>query len=179
MIYVRSELYRKTRKKAEKPMLFGEKEGRIALANRRKDPLYLFSALQRHLGYPAVPQPKPEDSERYLLPALQRRDRAAGNPHGALGGRASRRESTCRGFLRRRKGRGEGGSTEYQVPSTEYGATLSIFLQYSALRTQYSVLRLSTAPHRPGIWRSIGTRAAVAGVWAASGNGSCWPDSCR
>jgi hypothetical protein len=73
MIYVRSELYRKTRKKAEKPILFGEKEGRIALANRRKDPLYLFSALQRHLGYPAVPQPKPEDSQRYLLPALQRR----------------------------------------------------------------------------------------------------------
>ena len=59
MIYVRSELYRKTREKAEKPILFGEKEGRIALANRRKDPLYLFSALQRHLGYPAVPQPRP------------------------------------------------------------------------------------------------------------------------
>jgi hypothetical protein len=73
MIYVRSELYRKTHKQVEQPMLFGEKEGRIALANRRKDPLYLFSALQRHLGYPAVPQPKPEDSQRYLLPALQRR----------------------------------------------------------------------------------------------------------
>jgi len=50
MIYVRSELYRMTRKKAEKPILFGEKEGRIALANRRKDPLYLFAALQRLLG---------------------------------------------------------------------------------------------------------------------------------
>jgi hypothetical protein len=73
MIYVRSELYRKTRKREEKPVLFGEKEGRIAMANRRKDPLYLFSALQRHLGYPAVPQPRAEDSERYLLPALQRR----------------------------------------------------------------------------------------------------------
>ena len=72
MIYVRSELYRKTRKKAEKPILFGEKEGRIALANRRKDPLYLFSALQRHLGYPSVPRPRPEDTQRYLLPALQR-----------------------------------------------------------------------------------------------------------
>ena len=57
MIYVRSGLYLQTRKKAEKPMLFGEKEGRIALANRRKDPLYLFSALQRHLGYPTVPRP--------------------------------------------------------------------------------------------------------------------------
>jgi hypothetical protein len=72
MIYVRSELYRKTRKKAEKPILFGEKEGRIAAANRRKDPLYLFSALQRHLGYPAVPRPRPEDTQRYLLPALER-----------------------------------------------------------------------------------------------------------
>jgi hypothetical protein len=73
MIYVRSELYRKTRQKAEKPILFGEKEGRIALANRRKDPLYLFASLQRHLGYPPVPHPRPEDSHRYLLPALQRR----------------------------------------------------------------------------------------------------------
>ena len=72
MIYVRSELYRKTRKKAEKAILFGEKEGRIALANRRKDPLYLFSALQRHLGYPSVPRPRPEDTQRYLLAALQR-----------------------------------------------------------------------------------------------------------
>jgi hypothetical protein len=42
------------------------------LANRRKDPLYLFSALQRHLGYPSVPRPRPEDTQRYLLPALQR-----------------------------------------------------------------------------------------------------------
>jgi hypothetical protein len=73
MIYVRSELYRKQRNKAEKPILFGEKEGRIALANRRKDPLYLFAALQRHLGYPTVPRPTPESSERYLLPELQRR----------------------------------------------------------------------------------------------------------
>jgi hypothetical protein len=73
MIYVRSELYRKKRKKAEKPILFGEKEGRIALANRRKDPLYLFSALQRHLGYPTVPRPHPESSERYIVPELQRR----------------------------------------------------------------------------------------------------------
>ena len=40
------------------PILFGEKEGRIAWANRGKDPLYLFAALQRQLGYPAVPRPK-------------------------------------------------------------------------------------------------------------------------
>ena len=73
MLYVRSELYRQTRGEAEKPILFGEKEGRIALANRRKDPLYLFAALARHLGYPSVPHPRPEDSNRYLLPTLQRR----------------------------------------------------------------------------------------------------------
>jgi hypothetical protein len=72
MIYVRSELYRKNRGTAEKPILFGEKEGKIALANRRKDPLYLFAALQRHLGYPGVPRPKPEDTHRYVLPVLQR-----------------------------------------------------------------------------------------------------------
>jgi hypothetical protein len=73
MIYVRSELYRKDRGEAEKPILFGEKEGKIALANRGKDPLYLFAALQRHLGYPPVPRPKPEDTQRFLLPQLQSR----------------------------------------------------------------------------------------------------------
>jgi hypothetical protein len=73
LIYVRSELYRQTRGEAEKPILFGEKEGRIAQANRRKDPLYLFAALARHLGYPAVPRPKPEDANRFLLPALQQK----------------------------------------------------------------------------------------------------------
>lgn len=73
MVYVRSELYRKTRGRAEKAILFGEKEGKIAQANRRKDPLYLFSALQRHLSYPSVPRPRPVDNERYLLPTLQRK----------------------------------------------------------------------------------------------------------
>jgi hypothetical protein len=73
MIYVRSEYYRKSRETAEKPILFGEKEGRIALANRRKDPLYLFAALQRHLGHPNVPRPQVEETTRYLIPALQQR----------------------------------------------------------------------------------------------------------
>jgi len=52
--------------------LFGEKEGRIALANRHKEPLYLFSALQRQLGYPAVPRPKPADPLENLLPRMKR-----------------------------------------------------------------------------------------------------------
>ena len=54
-------------------VLFGEREGRIALANRRKDPLFLFSSLQRQLGYPAVPRQKPADREQALLPQLARR----------------------------------------------------------------------------------------------------------
>jgi hypothetical protein len=54
-------------------VLFGEREGRIALANRHKDPLFLFSSLQRQLGYPAVPRQKPADKEQALLPQLARR----------------------------------------------------------------------------------------------------------
>ncbi len=73
LVYIRSELYRTTRGEVEKSVLFGEKEGRIALANRRKDPLYLFAALARHLGYPTVPRPTPEDSNRNTIPEMQRR----------------------------------------------------------------------------------------------------------
>ena len=80
MIYVRSEHYLQRRNtgsagvvEAEKPVLFGEKEGKIALANRHKDPLYLFAALQRHLGYPVVPRRKPVDDAPNLLPQVLRR----------------------------------------------------------------------------------------------------------
>lgn len=52
------------------PILFSEKEGRIALANRRKEPLFFFSALQRQLNYPSVPKPKPKDPQEELLPKL-------------------------------------------------------------------------------------------------------------
>jgi hypothetical protein len=55
------------------PPLFGDKEGRIAFANRRKDPSFLFAALQRHLGYPTVPRPQPPDPAKELLPLLLRR----------------------------------------------------------------------------------------------------------
>ncbi|UUO05102.1 hypothetical protein M4951_17140 [Blastopirellula sp. J2-11] len=64
LIYVRSEYYveqQSLRRKAtmpEEPPIFGSREGRIALANRKKDPLLLFSALQRQLKYPSVPKPK-------------------------------------------------------------------------------------------------------------------------
>ena len=80
MIYVRSQHYLTRRARdpdvAEEevpPPLFGEKEGQIALANRRKDPLYLFAALQRHLGYPPIPRRKPVDDQASLLPQLARR----------------------------------------------------------------------------------------------------------
>ena len=73
LVYVRSEHYRMTHGQDEKPVLFGEKEGRIALANRRKDPLLLFAALARHLGYPTVPRPRPEETNHMLIPTLQRK----------------------------------------------------------------------------------------------------------
>ncbi|MEX2315813.1 MAG: hypothetical protein WD669_01585 [Pirellulales bacterium] len=54
-------------------VLFGEREGRIALANRRKDPLFLFASLHRQLGYPEVPRHKADESGQALLPQLARR----------------------------------------------------------------------------------------------------------
>jgi hypothetical protein len=72
MIYVRSEYFRKQRGDPGKPILFGEKEGKIAFANRRKDPLYLFSALARQLSYPSVPRPRPEESTEKVVYALRR-----------------------------------------------------------------------------------------------------------
>ena len=57
----------------EKPLLFGEKEGKIAWANRQKDPMYLFAALQRHLGYPFAPRLKRPDETREQIPLILRR----------------------------------------------------------------------------------------------------------
>jgi hypothetical protein len=54
-------------------VLFGIQEGRIAWANRRKDPLMLFAALHRHLDYPEVPRSDKVDPEERLLPVLARR----------------------------------------------------------------------------------------------------------
>jgi len=52
-------------------ILFGAKKGRIAKANRGKDPLYMFAALQRHLAYPTVPRPRPVFGPEKEIPALQ------------------------------------------------------------------------------------------------------------
>lgn len=65
LIYYRSEFFVEERRKTTSadyeptvPILFGRQEGRIARANRGKDPLYLFAALQRQLGFPSVPRAK-------------------------------------------------------------------------------------------------------------------------
>lgn len=81
LIYVRSEFYVLQKARQQQPVdrdelppvLFGEKEGRIALVNRRKDPLLLFSALSRQLGYPEIARPKPEDNSGETLMQLVRR----------------------------------------------------------------------------------------------------------
>jgi hypothetical protein len=53
------------------PALFDEKEGKIAKANRGRDPLYLFAALQRQLGYPEVPRVKPKDDPSTKILEMQ------------------------------------------------------------------------------------------------------------
>ena len=65
------ELPRPTEAEPMEP-LFGDREGRIALANRKKDPLLLFAAMQRQLGYPAAPRPKPVLNREDQLGGLAR-----------------------------------------------------------------------------------------------------------
>lgn len=55
------------------PMLFGVREGRIAKANRGKDPLYMFAALERQLGYPKIPRPTPKDEDKVFHPLIEQR----------------------------------------------------------------------------------------------------------
>lgn len=73
-VFLRSELFVQEQQRRDPsyeppvPPLFGEKEGRIARANQGRDPLYLFAALQRQLGYPEVPRPRPvEDTASKIL----------------------------------------------------------------------------------------------------------------
>ena len=78
LIYVRSQLYQDRRiaqghLEVEAPVLFGLPEGKIAQANRRKDVLFLVAAMQRHLGYPAVPKLETFDPLPSLVPQLLRR----------------------------------------------------------------------------------------------------------
>ena len=80
LIYFRSEEHvEQVRRRLQNPdwrpeyaILFGRSEGRIARANRGKDPLYMFAALQRQLGYPRVPRVEPKTADK-LPPALEAR----------------------------------------------------------------------------------------------------------
>jgi hypothetical protein len=77
LVYVRSEWYvtdqRRQNAAYVPPLapLFGEKEGRISKANHGRDPLYLFAALQRQLGYPEVPRIKAKDDPTSKLLEMQ------------------------------------------------------------------------------------------------------------
>jgi hypothetical protein len=79
LIYVRSEHYAKERLRQNPdfipkfPILFGEKEGKIARANRGRDPMYLFAALQRQLGYPEVPRTRRPDELEARVFLLEQR----------------------------------------------------------------------------------------------------------
>jgi hypothetical protein len=79
LIYVRSAYFVNERKRLNPefrpkfPVLFAEKEGKIARANRGRDPLYLFSALQRQLGYPEVPRPRRPDEAEARIALLEQR----------------------------------------------------------------------------------------------------------
>ncbi len=77
LVFVRSQFYvaeqRRHTPGYQPPLepLFGEKEGKIARANHGRDPLYLFAALQRQLGYPEVPKPRPRDDLAARVEALK------------------------------------------------------------------------------------------------------------
>ncbi len=79
LIFVRSEYFLAERRRLNPefapkfPMLFGEREGKIARANRGRDPLYLFSALQRQLGYPEVPRPRRADELEARVHVLEQK----------------------------------------------------------------------------------------------------------
>lgn len=79
LIFVRSAFFVTQRRRTSPdfvpkyPTLFGEKEGKIARANRGRDPLYLFSALQRQLNYPEVPRPRRPDEAEARIALLEQR----------------------------------------------------------------------------------------------------------
>ena len=54
-------------------VLFDERAGRIAKANRGRDPLYMFAALQRQLDYPTVPHPQRKPARPPFEPHVELR----------------------------------------------------------------------------------------------------------
>lgn len=79
LVYLRSELYVQEKRRADReyepPVLpiIGAKEGKIARASRGRDPLYLFAALQRQLGYPEVPKYNQKDDLAVKFEAINKR----------------------------------------------------------------------------------------------------------
>jgi hypothetical protein len=77
LVYVRSDLHVLEQRRADPgyepalPPLFGEKEGKVAKASRTRDPLYLFAALQRQLGYPEVPRYSQRDEGKTRIDRLE------------------------------------------------------------------------------------------------------------
>lgn len=72
LIYVQSEHAAKRGGSISDP-LFGDQEGRIALANRKKDPQYLFNSLHRQLGYPEPPRTHQVTEDENPIPQMARR----------------------------------------------------------------------------------------------------------
>jgi hypothetical protein len=79
LVYLRSSFHAAEMKRRDAtyeptaPPLFGDKEGKIAKASRGRDPLFLFAALQRQLGYPEVPRSMPTDGVWKQIELLQSR----------------------------------------------------------------------------------------------------------
>lgn len=81
MIYYRSEHFVNERRRRtgdtdyqpSYPILFGVQEGRIAKANSGKEPMYMFAALHRQIGYPGVPRLKPKSPGSVIHPLLEKR----------------------------------------------------------------------------------------------------------
>lgn len=82
LIFARSHFFVTKRRQQEPdyeatfPILFSEKEGKIALANLGKDPMYLFATLQRQLNYPEVPRLPRKDGRVDEMADLQKRVKA-------------------------------------------------------------------------------------------------------
>jgi hypothetical protein len=81
LVYLRSSLYVADRRRTKPdyvppvPVLFADKEGKIAKASKGRDPMFLFAALQRQLDYPEVPRAKPRDDNSRSIEALQVKQR--------------------------------------------------------------------------------------------------------
>ncbi len=74
LVYIRSEYFvERGGNPKDYEILFGRKEGQIAMANHRKDMTFLFSALQRQLGYPKVPHTMFTESEETKINLLTER----------------------------------------------------------------------------------------------------------